>query len=186
MASVNLYQKFDWTDAAGNLYSDGSTSTAKTVTVAGGEIFDRTYKVTGSGSIKRILRCGPAAGDNIGSFDFLWIESDQEGEIQLLCNEDGVYNTGSSESGIGELENGFCVKLLAGVPFVLTSNHSRTMGDVGDVMDATTTATTYGNEVDTWEDDWPALMEDGTQAVIDRIEFLSSASNTTVRIVAIT
>ena len=44
--NVNLYTKFDYTDADGNLYSDGSTTTSKTISVTNGEIFDRTYKVT--------------------------------------------------------------------------------------------------------------------------------------------
>jgi hypothetical protein len=170
MASVNLYTKFDWTDDAGNLYSDGSTSTAKTITVAGGEIFDRTYKIAAVNTLTEILSCGanPETGDNLGDFDFLWIESDKDGEIQLVCNEGGVI-------GGSDLEIGMVLGLTAGVPFVLAGDASRNAGD----MAATVNASNYAAEIDTWETNW-------TVDVIDRIEFYNNSADTRIRVVAIT
>ena len=103
MANVNLYLKFDYTDADGNVYSDGSTTTAKTISIDGGEIFDRTYSVT-TGTLSTLL-----TDDLISDFDFLWIESDQAGEIQFVCNEGGVIGTGDD----GDLEIGFVLGVTA-------------------------------------------------------------------------
>jgi hypothetical protein len=154
MASVNLYMKFDYTDADGNLYSDGSTSTAKTISIDGGEIFDRTYSIA-SGTITEIL-----SDSMIGDFDFLWIESDQAGEIQLVCNEGGT-------TGASNLENGWVVKLNAGVPFILSNDDSRNQAGAA-------------TNIDTWETNW-------TADTIDRIEFYHTTGSTAkVRVIAIT
>ena len=155
MANVNLYTKFDFTDADGNLYSDGSTTTAKTITVTNGEIFDRTYVVeSGTSNLKQILN-----NDLIASFDFLYIESNTAAEIQLVCNEGGT--TGSSN-----LENGFCIKLNAGVPFVLHNDDSRNQAG-------------SASNINTWESNW-------TADTIDRIEYIQeTGSPSKVRVVAI-
>ncbi len=148
MANVNLYMKYDFTDDAGNLYSDGSTTTAKTISITNGEIFDRTY-VLGSSPTEptEILnddKIGVAEVATEGKvFNFLWIESDQTAEIQLLCNEGGT-------GGSSNLENGFVIKLKPNIPFVLSSDASRNRG-----------ATAAD---DSWEDSWVV-------DVIDRIEF---------------
>ena len=164
MASVNLYMKFDYTDADGNLYSDGSTSSAKTISIDGGEIFDRTYVISSGGNPTRILD-----DDVIDNFDFLWIETDQVGEIQLLCNQ------GGSLSG-NDIENGFVLKLNPGIPFILSNDASRNMGN----MDAGFSESNYGDEIDSWEDDW--IID-----VIDRIEFYhTSGTDAKVRVFAIT
>ena len=150
MANVNLYTKFDFTDADGNLYSDGSTTTAKTITITNGEIFDRTYKVANS-TIKEILN-----DDLIGSFDFLYIESDQAAEIQLICTQGGSAPT---------LQNGWVVKLNAGVPFVLANDDSRNQGNTGALA--------------SWESAW-------TAGVVDAIEYYqTTGSDAKVRVVAI-
>jgi hypothetical protein len=162
MASVNLYTKFDWTDEAGNLYSDGSTSTAKTITAATGEIFDRTYSI-GSGVTTEILN-----DDLISDFDFLWIESDKDAEIQLVCNEGGTLSGNN-------IENGWVVKLVAGVPFVLANDDSRNMGN----MDGTFGEPQHQDEIDNWETHWP-------EDTIDRIEYYQTGSVAKVRVVAIT
>ena len=163
MANVNLYIKFDYTDADGNVYSDGSTTAAKTINIDGGEIFDRTYKVTNT-TITEIL-----SDAMISDFDFLYIESDQAGEIQLVCNE------GGTASG-SNIENGFCLAINAGLPFVLTNDDSRNMGD----MTGTINESNHQSEIDTWETNW-------TADTIDRIEWYHSTGVAAkVRVIAIT
>ena len=163
MANVNLYLKFDYTDADGNVYSDGSTTTAKTISIDGGEIFDRTYSVA-TATLTEIL-----SDAMISDFDFLWIESDQAGEIQLVCNEGGVI-------GGSDLENGFCLGVGAGIPIVLSNDDSRNRGDMAGGVDATN----YAAEMDTWETNW-------TTDTIDRIEWYHSTGSTAkVRVIAIT
>jgi hypothetical protein len=163
MANVNLTVQFDYTDAAGNVYSDGSTSVAKTIAIDGDEIFDRTYAVN-SGTITEIL-----SDDKISSFDFLWIESDQAGEVQLVCNEGGTL------SG-DDIENGFVLSLNAGIPLVLCNDDSRNMGN----MDGTFGETQHQDEIDDWQVDWSA-------GVIDRIEWYhTTGAAAKVRVIAIT
>jgi hypothetical protein len=157
MASVNVYQKFDFTDDDGNLYSDGSTSTAKTVGVSGDEIYDRTFKVLSTASTATVLW----NDDHTTNFDFLWIESDKGGEVQLVCNEGGT-------TGASNLVNAWVVKLNAGVPFILSNNQSRNRAGLAD-----------GTDINSWETNW-------TLDTIDRIEFFNNASDSKVRIVAIT
>tara|TARA_Y100000593_G_scaffold70594_1_gene129541 strand:+ start:3968 stop:4423 length:456 start_codon:yes stop_codon:yes gene_type:complete len=150
MANVNLYTKFDFTDADGNLYSDGSTTTAKTITITNGEIFDRTYKIASS-TITEIL-----SDAKIATFDFLYIESDQAAEIQLVCTQGGSAPT---------LQNGWVVKLNAGVPFVLANDDSRNQGNTGALA--------------SWESAW-------TAGVVDAIEYYqTTGSDAKVRVVAI-
>tara|TARA_Y100000004_G_scaffold123290_1_gene138595 strand:+ start:163 stop:654 length:492 start_codon:yes stop_codon:yes gene_type:complete len=162
MANVNLYTKFDFTDADGNLYSDGSTTTAKTITITNGEIFDRTYKIASS-TITEIL-----SDDKIATFDFLYIESDQAAEIQLVCNEGGTLSSDN-------IENGWVVKLNAGVPFVLANDDSRNMGN----MNGTFNESNHQSEIDSWETNW-------TADTIDRIEYYqTTGSDAKVRVVAI-
>lgn len=163
MANVNLYQKFDYTDADGNSYADGSTSTAKTINIDTGEIFDRTYSIA-SGTLTEILN-----DDKIADFDFLWIESDQAGEIQLLCNQDG-------DVAGDDMETGFVIALSAGKPFILTSDASRNLGDVTGTM----SEANYVTELNTWESTWNV-------DTIDRIEWYHSTSVTAkVRVFAAT
>ena len=162
MANVNLYTKFDFTDADGNLYSDGSTTTAKTITITNGEIFDRTYKIASS-TITEIL-----SDAKIATFDFLYIESDQAAEIQLVCNEGGTLSSDN-------IENGWVVKLNAGVPFVLANDDSRNMGN----MNGTFNESNHQSEIDSWETNW-------TADTIDRIEYYqTTGSDAKVRVVAI-
>ena len=159
MANVNLYIKFDYTDADGNVYSDGSTTTAKIISIDGGEIFDRTYKIASGDN-------DPGGGTEvindamISDFDFLWIESDQAGEIQIVCNEGGT--TGGSN-----LEAGMVFAITAGVPFILSNDDSRNHAG----------ATT---NIDAWIANW-------TADTIDRISWYhTTGSDAKVRVVAIT
>ena len=150
MANVNLYTTFAFTDADGNLYSDGSTTTAKTITITNGEIFDRTYKIASS-TITEIL-----SDAKIATFDFLYIESDQAAEIQLVCTQGGSAPT---------LQNGWVVKLNAGVPFVLANDDSRNQGNTGALAN--------------WESAW-------TAGVVDAIEYYqTTGSDAKVRVGAI-
>ena len=154
MANVNLYIKFDYTDADGNVYSDGSTTTAKTISIDGGEIFDRTYSVA-TATLTEIL-----SDAMISDFDFLWIESVQAGEIQIVCNEGGT--TGGSN-----LEAGMVFAITAGVPFILSNDDSRNHAG----------ATT---NIDAWIANW-------TADTIDRISWYhTTGSDAKVRVVAIT
>ena len=163
MANVNLYIKFDYTDADGNVYSDGSTTTAKTINIDGGEIFDRTYSVA-TATITEIL-----SDAMISDFDFLYIESDQAGEIQIVCNEGGTLSSDN-------IENGFCLGVAAGIPIVLSNDDSRNMGN----MNATFNESNHQSEIDTWETNWVA-------DTIDRIEWYhTTGSDAKVRVVAIT
>ena len=74
------------------------------------------------------------------------------------------------------IENGFCVKLIAGVPFILGADDSRNMGD----MAATFNESNHQSEIDTWETNWAA-------DTIDRIEWYHSTGSTAnVRIFAAT
>lgn len=154
MATVNLYQKFTVTDAAGNVYSDGSTTTARTITAGDGAVFDRTYKI-GSTTLTELWKDETPCTTN---FDFLYIESDVDGEIQLVCNEGGT-------TGASNLECGMCFKLKAGVAFTLASDGSRNQGS-------------SASNIDTWESNWNV-------DTIDRIEFYSSSA-AVVRCFAIT
>ena len=159
MANVNLYIKFDYTDADGNVYSDGSTTTAKTISIDGGEIFDRTYSVGTGGTATEIL-----SDAIISDFDFLYIESDQAGEIQLVCSD-------TNDIADSDLENGFVLGVTAGIPIVLSNDDSRNRGD----MDSAVDATKYAAEMDTWETNWAA-------DVIDRIEWHHSDSSVTAKV----
>lgn len=166
MANVNLYIKFDYTDADGNVYSDGSTTTAKTINIDGGEIFDRTYSVATT-TLTEIL-----SDAIISDFDFLYIESDQAGEIQLVCNESGVIGTGDD----GDLENGFVLGVTAGIPIVLSNDDSRNRGDMLDTVNAAN----YATEMDDWHSTWVA-------DTIDRIQWYHSTGVAAkVRVIAIT
>ena len=172
MANVNLYLKFDYTDADGNVYSDGSTTTAKTISIDGGEIFDRTYSISsGTSNVTEILSCGtnPETGDTIGDFDFLWIESDQAGEIQLVCNEGGT-------TGSDNCVNGFVLGVTAGIPVIFSNDDSRNMGNV----DGTLNEANHLAEMDTWETHWAV-------DTIDRIEWLHTTGTAAkVRVIAVT
>ena len=164
MANVNLYIKFDYTDADGNVYSDGSTTTAKTINIDGGEIFDRTYSVASGGTATEIL-----SDAMISDFDFLYIESDQAGEIQLVCSD-------TNDIADSDLENGFVLGVNAGIPIVLSNDDSRNRGD----MDGAVNPGNYATEMDNWETTWAA-------DTIDRIEWYHSTGVAAkVRVIAIT
>ena len=161
MPNVSIYAKFTYTDGRGNTYSDGSTSTAVTVAAGTDEVFDRTYSI-GSTTLKEIW-----SDTLMADFDFLWIESNVDAEIQIMCNEGGTLSSSN-------IQNAFCFKLKASVPFYLSTDDSRNMGD----MAGTFNESNHGTEIDTWESTWAA-------DTIDRIEFYASGA-ALVRVFAVT
>ena len=161
MPNVSLYAKFSYTDGRSNTYTDGSTTTAMTIAASTDEVFDRTYSV-GATTLKEVW-----SDTLMADFDFLWIESNVDAEIQLVCNEGGTLSSSN-------IQNGWVVKLTAGKPFFLCNDDSRNMGD----MAGTFNESNHGTEIDTWESTWSA-------DTIDRIEFYASDA-ALVRVFAVT
>ena len=87
-----------------------------------------------------------------GNFDFLWIEANGAVELQFVCNEGGDLSNDN-------IENGWVVKLTAGIPYILANDDSRNMGN----MAGTFNESNHQSEIDTWETNWVA-------DTIDRIE----------------
>ena len=161
MATLSLTTHFtvDIPDDDSHTITGGSTTATDSITIT--HYFDKRYAITNS-TLKEIWN-----DTMLDDFDFLWIESDQIVEIQLMCNEGGTV-AGSN------LENAWVVKLQAGVPFCLADDLSRNRGDVaGSFSEAN-----YLAENDTWETNW-------TADTIDRIEcYNSSGSTANVRVFA--
>ena len=147
MPTLSLTTHFTVTmdDDDAHVVTGGSTSTADAFTI--NYYDDKRITIANSG-LATLWNDDSAVGD----FDFLWIEADVAVEIQLLCNEGGTLSGNN-------IENGFVVKLAAGVPFVLSNDDSRNMGN----MDGTFAEAEHQAEIDTWETHWAA-------DTIDRIE----------------
>ena len=163
MATLSLTTHFtvDIDDDDSHTITGGSTTATDSISIS--HYFDRRYSVADT-TLTEIWN-----DTMLADFDFLWIESDQAGEIQLVCNEGGTLS-GSN------IENGFCVKLIAGVPFILGADDSRNMGDMAGTFDESN----HQSEIDTWETNWAA-------DTIDRIEWYHSTGSTAnVRIFAAT
>ena len=163
MATLSLTTHFtvDIDDDDSHTITGGSTTATDSITIT--HYFDKRYSITNT-TLTEIWN-----DTMLGDFDFLWVESDQTVALQLVCNEGGALS-GS------DIQNGFCVKLIAGVPFVLGSDDSSHMGD----MAGTFNESNHGTEIDTWESTWGA-------DVIDRIEcYNSSGSTANVRVFAAT
>jgi hypothetical protein len=161
MPNVSLYTKFSYTDGRGNVYSGGSTTTAKTIAAGTDAVYDRTYSI-GATTITEIL-----SDTLLADFDFLWIESNVVAEIQLMCNEGGTLSGNN-------IENAFVLKLNAGVPLALHNDDSRNRGN----SDGTFNESTHQDEIDNWQTHWSA-------DTIDRIEFYASGA-ALVRVFAVT
>ena len=163
MATLSLTTHFtvDIDDDDSHTITGGSTTATDSISIS--HYFDKRYSVADT-TLTEIWN-----DTMLADFDFLWVESDQAGEIQLVCNEGGTLS-GSN------IENGFCVKLIAGVPFILGADDSRNMGD----MAATFNESNHQSEIDTWETNWAA-------DTIDRIEWYHSTGSTAnVRVFAAT
>lgn len=169
---VSLTQYFTYT-VNGVTYTGGSTTTPEAITIDSTEVFDKTYKISAS-TTTEILSCGanPETGDNLANFDFLWIQSDTAGEIQLVCNENGTVSN-------DDMELGFVLKLAAGIPFILPNDDSRNAHDVDTAGAADIPQGRWTEEMDDWENDWVADQ-------IDRIEWYHTSGVAKVRVVAFT
>jgi len=165
MATLSLTTHFtvSITDADdARTITGGSTSAADSITIT--HYYDQRFSIANT-TLVELWSDSTATSD----FDFLWIESDAAVEIQLLCNE------GGDLSG-NNIENGFCIKLTAGIPFILSNDDSRNMGN----MNGTFNESNYQSEIDTWETNWAA-------DTIDRIECYNGSGGTAnVRIFAAT
>ena len=128
----------------------GSTSAADTITIT--HYYDQRFSIANT-TLVELWSDSNATSD----FDFLWIESNADVEIQLVCNEGGDLSNNN-------IENGFCIKLTAGIPFILSNDDSRNMGN----MNGTFNESNYQSEIDTWETNWAA-------DTIDRIECYNSS-----------
>tara|TARA_R110000751_G_scaffold100812_3_gene194784 strand:- start:115 stop:591 length:477 start_codon:yes stop_codon:yes gene_type:complete len=132
-------------DDDAHIVAGGSTTTADTFTI--NYYDDKRITVADAGLVTLWND-----DSTVSNFDFLWIESNVAVEIQLLCNEGGTL-AGNN------IENGFVIKLTAGVPFVLSNDDSRNMGN----MDGTFGESQHQDEIDNWQTHWAA-------DTIDRIE----------------
>ena len=117
MATLSYTTHFtvDIPDDDTHTITGGSTTATDSITIT--HYFDRRYSITNT-TLTEVWN-----DTMLGDFDFLWIESDQAVEIQLMCNEGGTV-AGSN------LENAWVVKLAAGIPFCLADDSSRNRGDV--------------------------------------------------------
>tara|TARA_Y100001963_G_scaffold37978_1_gene53021 strand:- start:194 stop:691 length:498 start_codon:yes stop_codon:yes gene_type:complete len=165
MATLSLTTHFtvSITDADdARTITGGSTSAADTITIT--HYYDQRFSIANT-TLVELWSDSNATSD----FDFLWIESDAAVEIQLVCNEGGDLSNNN-------IENGFCIKLTAGIPFILSNDDSRNMGN----MNGTFNESNYQSEIDTWETNWAA-------DTIDRIECYNGSGGTAnVRIFAAT
>jgi len=163
MATLSLTTHFtvDIPDDDSHTITGGSTTATDSITIT--HYFDKRYSIT-NGTLVEVWN-----DTMLDDFDFLWVESDQVVEIQLMCNEGGTV-AGSN------LENAWVVKLQAGIPFCLADDLSRNRGDVAGSF----SESNYLAENDTWETNW-------TADTIDRIEcYNSSGSTANVRVFAAT
>jgi hypothetical protein len=161
--SLTTYFTVSITDADdARTITGGSTTAADTFTI--NHYYDQRYSIANT-TLQELWSDSNATGN----FDFLWIESDADVEIQLVCNEGGDLSNNN-------IENGWVVKLTAGVPFILSNDDSRNMGN----MAGTFNESNYQSEIDTWETNW-------TADTIDRIEcYNGTGSTANVRIFAAT
>ena len=113
MATLSLTTHFtvDIDDDDSHTITGGSTTATDSITIT--HYFDKRYEIANT-TITEIW-----SDSMLGDFDFLWVEADQTGRIQLMCNENA---TG---------ETSFVVELIAGVPFCLSSDFSRNSGSSG-------------------------------------------------------
>jgi len=100
MATLSLTTHFtvDIPDDDTHTVTGGSLTATDSITIT--HYFDKRYSVTNN-TLAEVWN-----DTMLGDFDFLWIESDQTIELQLVCNEGGTL-AGDN------IENGFCVKLIA-------------------------------------------------------------------------
>ena len=147
MATLSLTTHFTVTidDDDNHAVTGGSTTASDSITV---NYYDDNRFTIADSTLATLW----SDSSNVADFDFLWIEADAAVEIQLVCNEGGDLSNNN-------IENGWVVKLTAGIPFILSNDDSRNMGN----MAGTFNESNYQSEIDTWETNWAA-------DTIDRIE----------------
>lgn len=147
MATLSLTTHFTVTidDDDNHAVTGGSTTASDSITV---NYYDDNRITIADSTLATLW----SDSSNVADFDFLWIEADAAVEIQLVCNEGGDLSNNN-------IENGWVVKLTAGIPFILSNDDSRNMGN----MAGTFNESNYQSEIDTWETNWAA-------DTIDRIE----------------
>ena len=147
MATLSLTPHFTVTidDDDNHAVTGGSTTASDSITV---NYYDDNRITIADSTLATLW----SDSSNVADFDFLWIEADAAVEIQLVCNEGGDLSNNN-------IENGWVVKLTAGIPFILSNDDSRNMGN----MAGTFNESNYQSEIDTWETNWAA-------DTIDRIE----------------
>ena len=147
MATLSLTTHFTVTidDDDEHAVTGGSTTASDSITV---NYYDDNRITIADSTLATLW----SDSSNVADFDFLWIEADAAVEIQLVCNEGGDLSNNN-------IENGWVVKLTAGIPFILSNDDSRNMGN----MAGTFNESNYQSEIDTWETNWAA-------DTIDRIE----------------
>ena len=147
MATLSLTTHFTVTidDDDNHAVTGGSTTASDSITV---NYYDDNRITIADSTLATLW----SDSSNVADYDFLWIEADAAVEIQLVCNEGGDLSNNN-------IENGWVVKLTAGIPFILSNDDSRNMGN----MAGTFNESNYQSEIDTWETNWAA-------DTIDRIE----------------
>jgi len=83
MATLSLTTHFtvDIPDNDTHTLAGGSTTSTDSITVT--HYFDKRYSITNS-SLTEIWN-----DTMLADFDFMWVDSDQAVELQLICNEGG-------------------------------------------------------------------------------------------------
>ena len=140
MATLSLTTHFTVTidDDDNHAVTGGSTTASDSITV---NYYDDNRITIADSTLATLW----SDSSNVADFDFLWIEADAAVEIQLVCNEGGDLSNNN-------IENGWVVKLTAGIPFILSNDDSRNMGN----MAGTFNESNYQSEIDTWETNWAA------------------------------
>lgn len=82
MPSIQLYQYFV-TDIDETPVQGGSLSRARSITLGDGEISDQTFKVAPETAVKIWDK---TENEAMGNFDFLWLESDLDVQVQFTTD----------------------------------------------------------------------------------------------------
>ena len=160
MADITVKQSFSVT-IDGQLFDADST---EVITVSTEIVFDRTYRVANN-ALTEIFRAGTAATEDIASWELLWIQSSEDGELRYIMNNAGIDGSTTSED-----IHGLVISIRQDVPIMLAgSDDSRGNGAAVDE--------TLAN-ADLWTDE--------TARVIDAVEMIQTSGNSAkVRVVAI-
>ena len=156
MAILKVTQHFEVT-IGGNKYEFGSKTTPQSITIGTEVIFVHEYSVA-TATLQELW-----SNSRTSDFDFMFIESDQDCDIQLVSSED-----------VSD-ELGFVIALLANVPFILSSDGSADLAG----------STVVAEDIDRWETELtdPGNGWDLTKK-IDRVEYYQTSGSSAKVIVA--